>query len=494
MKAKLLHTIKTKPVFLYLVSVFFVLHGFTENYDFIVIKDALLLTAIYIGASLLLMALSWLIYRDLVKASLFAFLLMVVHFFFGFLQDELKSLFPGRIWSRYSFILPALAVLLLIAAIVLKRKKRPPYRTTFYLNTLFLVLILADTGWLVSKIINQKKSNADSLPAGLTACPQCTRPDIWFILADEYAGNTELRDIFHFDDSVFNQQLQSRNFHIVPESYSNYNYTPFSLASMLNLDYLQLTDKDRGKTDLTYCYEMIRNNKLLQFLQYSGYDFYNYSIFDFKGQPARTNETFLPANTRLITSQTLLSRLEKDMGFNLVTRLKSKRAIRRYAYSTLNNNNNLYEATWNMAGRKTSSPKFVYTHLMMPHYPYYFDKDGKEQPFETITEGNQQHRDAYISYLQYSNQKLLALVDHILRSSENPPIIILMGDHGFRHFIEPVPSKYYFLNLLSVHLPSNNYAGFTDSLTCVNLFRTFLNSQFSQHLPLLKDSTTYLKD
>jgi hypothetical protein len=70
----------------------------------------------------------------------------------------------------------------------------------------------------------------------------------------------------------------------------------------------------------------------------------------------------------------------------------------------------------------------------------------------------------------------------------------LMGDHGFRHFTEPVEEKYYFMNLSTVFLPSGNYAAFNDSITGVNLFRAILNTQYGQQLPFLKDSTSYLRD
>jgi hypothetical protein len=260
------------------------------------------------------------------------------------------------------------------------------------------------------------------------------------------------------------------------------------------MDYLNLAGKDRAKPDLTYSYEIIRDNKLLQFLQFNKYQFYNHSIFDFAGQPARTREGFLAAKTRLITSQTFLSRFDRDIRFNLVSRWKSKTNLEILTYAYKNNNENIYNLTWNLAEQKTSSPRFVYTHLEMPHYPYYFDKNGKEQPFETLLEGKQGNKAAYIEYLQYANKKLLQLIDHILTSSATPPIIVLMGDHGFRHFDKPVESKYYFLNLVSVYLPSKNYTGFNDSLSGINFFRTILNTNFGQRLPYLKDSTSYLKD
>ncbi len=494
MKVKLIHIARTRPVFLFLLSLFFVLHGFTWNFDFVPVKDALVLLAIYWAVSGLLSVLFLVLFRNYGKAAILASFVMAFHFFFGGLHDTVKKILPGSLVTRYIFILPLVALLFVIIFILLKRKKQPVFRLNLYLNTLLILLVLGDAGWLTGKVFSRKKVILVSLPSGFTACKDCSKPDIYFILADEYAGNTELKDLFQFDDSSFIMELETRGFHIIPRSYSNYNYTPFSLASILNMDYLDLKGKDRAKPDLAYCYEAIRDNKLLEFLQFHQYHFYNYSVFDFKGQPARTHESFLPVKTKLITSQTFLSRLQRDIGFNLVTKLKSKQALRKITYSVKKDNENIYKLTWDIAEENSTSPKWIYTHLMMPHYPYYYDRNGKEQPFETVVEGNQHHKEAYIGYLQYSNNKLLELIDHILRSSAKPPLIILMGDHGFRHFRETVASRYHFLNLVSVYLPSGNYSAFSDSLTGVNFFRTLLNTEFRQQLPLLKDSTSYLSD
>lgn len=493
MKDKLLHIIRTKPAFLFLLPPFFVLHGSVENFDFIPVKDALLLTLIYLAFSMLIAGLCWIFYRNFTKANLVALCIMGFNFFFGTMHDWLRKIFPGTIVTKYIFILPAALMVFILLIVLLKKTKKPLLKLSYFLNLLFLVLLLTDGSILVWKLISREKFSY-TLPPGFTNCDNCSKPDLYFILADEYAGNTELKDIFQFDDSAFLNQLSARNFHVIPESHSNYNYTPFSVASILNMDYLDLQGKYRNQPQLAISYETIRDNQLLRFLQAQQYKFYNFSVFDFEGQPARVRETFLPVKTRLITAQTFLRRFDKEIRFNMVERLKSKKDLKKLTYDNKNNNENIYQETWDIALEKTGMPKFVYTHLMMPHYPYYYDRNGNEQPFEKLVDGNQGNKEAYISYLQYSNKRLLELVDHILRSSEKPPIIVLMGDHGFRHFTTPVAAKYYFLNLASVYLPEKNYAGFSDSLNAVNFFRTVLNVSFQQKLPYLKDSTSYLAD
>jgi hypothetical protein len=492
-----MHRLKTflrsRPVFVFLLPLFFVLHGCVEHFDFIPLPDALLLTAIYFFASIVIFLLSWLFYRDWIKAGLLTFFIMAFHFFFGGFHDRLKKLFPETFITRYIFILPLSFIVFILIVFLLKKTRRSFIKLSAYLNIVLALLIPIDLGVLLSKLLFQKKESFN-LSNEFTKCDSCKKPDVYFIIADEYAGHDELKDIFHYDNSDFENELGKRGFHIIDKSFSNYNYTPFSIASILNMKYLQLRDTNRTGKDITYSYQQIKNNKVKSFFEANGYKFYNCSIFDFEGQPARVRENFLPAKTKLITSQTFLSRLERDLWFNLVTRLKSKRSIRKTTYSYRNNNDHIYQLTSDVVQQASTGPRLVYTHLMMPHYPYYYDEDGNELPFERLTEGNQEHKDDYIGYLQYSNQKFLDLVDHIQRSSPEPPIIILMGDHGFRHFNEPVERKYFFMNFTSVYFPDKNYSLLTDSTSSVNLFRQILNSRFAQQLPLLKDSSVYLRD
>ena len=484
--------LRKKGFFIFAMPLFFVLHGFIENYDFVPLKDAGLLLLIYIAASLVLTALAWIVFRNVIKAAIFSVALMTLHFFFGSLHDFLKYAFPGSFISKYSFLLPFLLAIFIILFIYLKKSRKPFHRLILFLNLFLGILILFDFVLLATKA-NSRKQAVNALPDIFTPCTGCPKPDIYFILADEYAGPRALQDVFNFNDSTFISSLDKLGFQSASASTSNYNYTPFALASILNMDYLDLDGTARGKSDLAFAYGKIKDNSVLRFLRALGYEFYNYSVFDFQGQPARTMESFLPVKTRLITAQTLLSRIDRDIRFNMVTRLKSKRNERIITYANKKNNENLFGLTKALARSGGDKPKFVYTHLMMPHYPYYYDSAGREQPYETLREGQQVNRNAYIGYLRYTNSKLLELVTHIKQNSAKPPVIILMGDHGFRHFNTPVKKEYYFQNLLSLHLPGGKRI-LPDTVSGVNVFRILLNEQFSQQLPLLPDSMIYLAD
>src|SRR5436190_13122703 len=106
MKNKLHHFIKANPLFSILLCFFFVLHGFTQHYDFIPVKDSLLLTGLYIFVTLVITGLCWLFYRNLIKSALVSSFIMAYHFFFGAVHDFLKKYFEGAFITKYSFILP----------------------------------------------------------------------------------------------------------------------------------------------------------------------------------------------------------------------------------------------------------------------------------------------------------------------------------------------------------------------------------------------------
>lgn len=486
-------SLEAYPCYLLLLPVFFVLHGVVENYPLIPINDAARLIAIYLASSLLLAFLSWLIYKDISKAFLLAFFIMAYQFAFGSLIDFLKQNFTNAFFLRYRFILPLSLVGLLSIFICIKRRKKPLYPITLYLNSLLIILILIDTASLLIKQTLRKEPVSTHSPE-IIPCNNCPKPDIYLIVADEYAGYSTLKDFFQFDNSLFETGLKNRGFHVIQNSQSNYNFTPYSIASMLNMDYLSNLDgRNSSSHDMAICYATIKENRVFDFFKRNGYAIQNYSIFDLPGQPTITKSTLLHGKTKPITSQTFTYRLIKELGYHLATNLNLKFAIENIVYKELRGNEKIISLTRNTVAKKSNTPKLVYTHLLMPHYPYYYDSKGIQKPIEELTPHHHVNQKGYIEYLQYTNNKLLELIDYIKANSPQPPIIILMSDHGFRQYKENVEKKYSHLTLNSIFFSDSNYRNFYNGMTNVNQFRAILNSKFGQQLPFLKDSISFLR-
>jgi hypothetical protein len=319
------------------------------------------------------------------------------------------------------------------------------------------------------------------------------KPDVYFIIADGYAGSAELTNILNFDNSPFLNQLKSKGFYIASHSKSNYNLTPYSLASTFKMDFLNLKSLKENPEDLNECFRNINSNPVIDFFKGSGYQLFNFSIFRFDNMPPLINSQFFDVGPGIINSQTLFGRIERDIAFNLITKYRFKWAMRLAAEKEVQKIEVLYHKTVETASQIYSRPRFVYSHLMMPHYPYYLDSSGNYNDYSSILDENWSSKDKYIGYLKYCNNKLLKLIDHILVSSAKPPIIILMGDHGFREFSsEEKFRNYFFMNLNAIYLPNKNYSGFTEGITNVNEFRCLFNAAFNQNEQAIPDSSFFI--
>jgi hypothetical protein len=480
--------------FLFLLPLFFLLHGYTENYPMVPVAASLLQLVKYLVATAIILVISFLVIRSWPSAVLLTFLIFCLHFFFGPIHDLLKSWIPSSFMVKYSFLLPFILVCLVLVTAHLRREKKDYPAFFRYLNLLLVVLVLIDLGSLVIK--TRTSVSPKILDKEFIACDTCARPDVYLIVADGYAGKKELEDVFHFDNSAFEAQLRQRGFNIVDSSESNYNYTPFTIASMLSMDYLKdLEGKNRSINDRKICYTHINKNPVISFFKYNGYQFRNYSIFQFAGDPPYRSTTFYKTGIDLVTAQTFLSRIDRDIRFNLVTRWKIQSEIRKLSYYHLEVNQDIYQRTWKEIETPGSSPRFIYTHIEMPHYPYYFNSKGEPARLEDLQEEKKLNLNQYIQYLQYANKEYLKLIDHIFQHSKQPPVIIFMSDHGFREFAnDSVDHRYHFMNMNAVYLPNKNYQGFYKGISTVNQFPVILNNQFHQRLSLRKDSTSLLTE
>ena len=161
-------------------------------------------------------------------------------------------------------------------------------------------------------------------------------------------------------------------------------------------------------------------------------------------------------------------------------------------YSTKHNNEKIIHSTLKESGNISEAPKFVYSHIEMPHPPFYYDKNGREKTRQAlVAESKKLNVGSYLDYLPATNKVIKELVTSILDHSKKPVVVVLMGDHGFR---ADQPQNYYFKNLNAVYSSEKNMAGFYENISNVNEFRILFNNLFHASFPPLKDSTIFLTD
>jgi hypothetical protein len=133
---------------------------------------------------------------------------------------------------------------------------------------------------------------------------------------------------------------------------------------------------------------------------------------------------------------------------------------------------------------KLPGPNFVHAHIVTPHPPFIFNADGSlnENPDEVDP------IQGYREQLAFIEPRILEVLQEIIQNADQPPIIILEGDHGFG-------KKFVTSNLLAMYLPDGGAGGLSDHMTLVNVFPHIFNTYFGTNLEYLPDlSFTHTDD
>ncbi len=129
---------------------------------------------------------------------------------------------------------------------------------------------------------------------------------------------------------------------------------------------------------------------------------------------------------------------------------------------------------------------------MIPHSPYLFDSTGNIMPENTWNKVANE-KEHYLSQLKYTNTIIKELSTRLLQEGARPRIILIQSDHGYRKFENNLGDSLEFRNLSAVYFPGKQYSDLYNSMSSVNLFRIILRQYFKEPIPLLKDSTVYIR-
>ncbi len=475
------------PFHALVLSLYPVLALMARNIEEIVPTAPLRSLLISLGAALALLAAWLLILHDLGKAGLMTSWMLLLFFTYGHLYIALEAAGLGR----HRYLIPLYVILLGLGVWLIIWKFKESKKLTLWLNLASLLLLIYPlftiTRYAIAVANSRQTSQPEAIASILTVPESETPPDIYYIILDSYTRADALETTYAFDNSVFLDTLVQMGFYVADCSRSNYAITSSSLASTLNLNYLDvlIPDRDTTDTDRTPVYTLDRHSLVWQELgklEYtrvafeSGYwqtslddaeIYYTAPLQNLNGFEVMLLRT--TAGRILLDAQTLSDAAQSDRG-SLEYRDHILRE--RYKLQTLSTVVQL------------PSPKFIFAHLIVPHDPFIFRPDGSVETDVRFyaTSGKpideEHYKLGYVQQVQFINSRILPILQEILSASATPPIIIVQGDHGVGVDRMVILNAYY--------LPEG-YGHLYPSITPVNSFRIIFNEYFGTNYPLLPD-------
>lgn len=347
---------------------------------------------------------------------------LVMMFIYGYLV-AVFPIIPVGLW---------LTIPLLVIFMLHLKLKSHHYRKLVAGQTVIgIMLLIVAVG---TAVINSWGNSASyKEPITYTLNP-VTKPSIIYIVPDRYAGNEILKEQLGYDNSDFLSDLESRGFIVSEGMRANYDYTTASIASVLNMDYLDnLVELDENSRSPTPLYLLLQQPRAIKLLQDYGYGYVHIGSW-FEGTGGSRLPTLNKPMSRLnefeyaFLKSTMLGDLTPyiDGTISVGDMAENMLGWNKYGYAA----NLVYKGITELNNLEQYPQPFVcFAHIVCPHAPYVFDKDGNQPADGLSTE------DAYIGQLQYFNKLLLDTVDELLLLDPQP-VIIIQADEGLVHRLD----------------------------------------------------------
>ena len=464
--------------------------------------------------------------RDWPRAALITSMALLVFFSYGHVYGLLKSVSVGGvILGRHRYLVPlALAGMAAWSWWAVRR-----VRETGTVGTLFNVAGAAallfpafsiGAYYLVAPRAAARPDLAAASPASQAQAgtpSSGAQPDIYYIILDGYGREEVLQDLYNCDNLGFLASLEQQGFYIAGGGRSNYLMTVLSLASSLNLQYLDdvAAVMGTGSDDQRPLADMVRHSTLRGFLAERGYRMVAFE----SGWPlteVADADVYLTSDSAARSSFYLLG--PPNEFEILLLRSTIIRSVLDKAQASVRTVDSPLEAPF---GRHRSrilfvtdtladipgwqGDYFVFVHLVIPHPPFVFGPNGEPILHDreySLSDGSAfegtraEYIAGYCGQVNYLDTLIDRVVKRLIEGSETPPVIILQGDHGPRASMDwhdpgrtnmreafGILNAYYFMGMRDPPL--------YPSVTPVNTFLILLDLQFGQSYGLLPDESYY---
>lgn len=487
----------------FLFAIFPVVFLYDRGMSYVSFSDIIMPAGVILLFTLLVLGVFFLVFRNIRKTGILVSVFMILFFTYGHIHDLLCP-YIKAVMARNMMLMGLWGVILLITAYLLMKTKNELVNLTKLFNVVAIVLVIIPLSNIVINIgsLNRRIDIASGNIKGLKINASESKtaetsqlPDIYYLIFDRYNDEESLKRCFDFDNREFISYLRNKGFYVASKSTSNYPNTTFSLASSLNMQYLDDMLRKMGEKPKNpgVMAAIIENSVAVRFLKSQGY---KYLLFGSWFQLTRKsryadgsyNISLLPEFSMVLYRTTMLYPV--TAMFNILD--KRTEHWKRVMYKL----DKLPEIA------DIKGPTFVFGHFLIPHDPYVFNADGtfiKRQIEETRSRERK-----YTDQVKFANKKIKELIERIISRSKIPPVIIIQADEGSyptkwtpkcdltKLTNNDYKQKVGILNAL--YVPGVDKKLLYPSWTPVNTFRIIFNTYFNTKINLLPDKNYIFYD
>jgi hypothetical protein len=493
---------KALPVHPFLFALFPALFIFTHNIGSIPLRQ------IYLPLFLILACVSVLFFfterlvKDIYKTALLLSVFLIIFFSYGHIFNFAIAVAGKKYASSGPLLHRALLILSLLtfciyAYLVIRTKKRlHNINEILNLVAIFLVTVQVVKAATITGLLKKAPPQSDT-ELNLVIKPE-GRPDIYYIVLDGYARQDVLKDFYGYDNKELSDYLIKKDFYVADKSASNYSQTCLSLASSLNMEYLDRLAKGFGSDcqNMLPLLERIKKSRVFAIFKRLGY-----KIIAFRSG----YELMEVDNADLIVScGWQLNQFQNEL-LNTTPIPYFFIAFGGDAFQyRLHRENIIHAFDYLSRMPESKSPVFVLAYIMCPHPPFVLGTDtlsmGQNRKFSFADgpewirqEGTRQDFiEQYIAQLVSVNNKLKKAISNIFSRRQRKSVIVLQADHGPRSMLDFQSAEGTNLNetlaiLNAYYFPDKDYSGLYRGISPVNTFRLLLNRYFDAKYGLLED-------
>ena len=516
-----------------LFGIYFILIRYTQNLNEISKNsDLLFVFSLVLPAIALFSLIMRVIIKHNIKSILISSLAIILLFTYLpiydlFIDGEIvgNEINEDDTFSHIVLLSSLLVTLFVVTFVVVKSKNN-------FDKILKISFAIALTLVLVNVVEIAYYSNSDKLftdnSVETFSVNQDNLRDVYFITLDAHASTNALKKYFNYDNSHFEDFLKEKGFFIPKLSFSNYVETKLSMASILNMDYIDLESKSKKEQDLILK-QMVIDNAVVKNFKRNGYDIVSFDNEYYLQPSSEPNNvcnaeelrnlkflTFVVSTTpyaifKNMFKSMLISILvgtsndgKDDISFWRIVFPQQKMGNETSndgSSSTslqpiIENRKCVFDALPNVQN-DFSHPMYVHAHMLVPHGPYFFDSVGNIVNVRISSD----EQAPYLAQLQYTNIRIMDSVEQLLEN-EPKPIIVIQSDHGFRFSVGENDTEidHGFSNFAAYYFPDEelNENEFAE-MTPVNTFRILFNKYFGTNYDILehkafhRDNSTFIE-